>query len=151
MQPYVNPNYFNQYPQYQNPYFDRLQNLQQFQQAMHQPQFVPMGKVVESLEMVKSIDIPMDGNSYYFPKADGTEIYSKRWLANGTTETIAYKPVLDTFNASGIESTNEGLKIDSAAFGAFTEVLDKRFADLKEQIDGIAKAIKPVKTKKEAE
>lgn len=51
------------------------------------------GKIVDSIEMVKFTDIPMDGNSYYFPKADGTEIYSKRWLANGSTEINTYVKV----------------------------------------------------------
>lgn len=51
------------------------------------------GKIVDSVEMVKFTDVPMDGNSYYFPKADGTEIYSKRWLSNGTTEINTYVKV----------------------------------------------------------
>ena len=90
-QPFVNPNYFGQYPQYQptmqnNPYLQRMENLQQFQQAINQPQvtapmtaFAPLGKIVESVDIVKVTDIPMDGNMYYFPKADGTEIYSKQF------------------------------------------------------------------------
>ena len=49
------------------------------------------GKVVESIDVVKATDIPMDGNMYYFPKADGTEVYSKRWLPNGKTEVVTYK------------------------------------------------------------
>lgn len=59
------------------------------QQQMQQ-QNQSNGKIVDSIEMVKFTDIPMDGNSYYFPKADGTEIYSKRWLANGSTEINTY-------------------------------------------------------------
>lgn len=55
----------------------------------------PNGKIVDSVEMVKFTDIPMDGNSYYFPKADGTEVYSKRWLPNGSTEINTYVKVVD--------------------------------------------------------
>ena len=62
------------------------------QQQMQQ-QNQSSGKIVDSVEMVKFTDIPMDGNSYYFPKADGTEIYSKRWLANGSTEINTYVKV----------------------------------------------------------
>lgn len=62
------------------------------QQQMQQ-QNQSNGKIVDSIEMVKFTDIPMDGNSYYFPKADGTEIYSKRWLANGSTEINTYVKV----------------------------------------------------------
>lgn len=89
-----------------NPYTPNAMNGYGFNQPIPQyqpqPQFVPQqqtpqtglnGKMVESFEVFKSADIPMDGNTYYFPKADGTEIYSKRWLQNGTTEQITYKAI----------------------------------------------------------
>lgn len=73
-----------------------------FNQPMNTP-FVPQrtqlpmlpGKLVESSEVFKSIDIPFDGNVYYFPKADRTEVYTKRWLQNGTTEQLTYKLVTE--------------------------------------------------------
>ena len=89
-----------------NPYTPNAMNGYGFNQPIPQyqpqPQYVPQqqtqqtglnGKMVESFEVFKGADIPMDGNTYYFPKADGTEIYSKRWLQNGTTEQITYKAV----------------------------------------------------------
>ena len=65
----------------QNPtmYMDRLSQLHA--QQMQQPQmpvanqFAPLGKMVDSVEVVKATDIPMDGNMYYFPKADGSIIF----------------------------------------------------------------------------
>lgn len=80
-------------------YFTPLmqQQMQQPNQQMYQPmlqqQNLSNGKVVDSIEMVKFTDIPMDGNSYLFPKADGTEIYTKRWLSNGQTEINTYAKV----------------------------------------------------------
>ena len=106
MQQFQNPNFYTGYqqPQY-NPYLQRMENLQQFQQVIQQPmsptqmsgtsQFAPLGKIVESVDMVKATDIPMDGNMYYFPKADGTEIYGEAWMANGQTRILTFKPVLD--------------------------------------------------------
>lgn len=90
---YQNP-VFN--PYYQNPMYGNsfMQQPQQFisqQMPMQQSQQGLGGKIVESYEVFKSVDIPMDGNTYYFPKADGTEVYSKRWLQNGTTEQVVYK------------------------------------------------------------
>lgn len=85
-------------PYYQNPMYGNG-FVQQQPQYQSQPQFVPQqqnglnGKVVESFEVFKGLDVPMDGNTYYFPKADGSEIYSKRWLQNGTTEQITYKVI----------------------------------------------------------
>lgn len=105
-----------------NPYLQRMENLQQFQQVINTPQQInPMGKIVENMDVVRTIDIPIDGNAYYFPKADGTEIYMKRWLQNGTTEMIAYKPVLgekqsDTTNVSSIAK--------NAEYEAIMDILD---------------------------
>ena len=87
--PYPSYNFMNQQPQYQN-YFN--QPLQQQIQMQPQQNF-SNGKIVDSIEMVKFADIPMDGNNYYFPKADGTEIFSKRWLANGSTEINTYAKI----------------------------------------------------------
>lgn len=85
-------------PYYQNPMYGNG-FVQQQPQYQSQPQFIPQqqnglnGKVVESFEVFKGLDVPMDGNTYYFPKADGSEIYSKRWLQNGTTEQVTYKVI----------------------------------------------------------
>lgn len=106
--------YIGQYPGYmQQPYQpmslnDRAQVLQNMynsqtypmqQQSIQQtPQNFLQGKVVDSKDVVKATDVPMDGSYYYFPKADGTEIYSKRWLPNGTTEISTYIPKFDSEN-----------------------------------------------------
>ena len=104
-------NYQNFYPMnngyVQNPYAERMNFLQNCQQNLQPPmqnsqmqatsqQTSFIGKVVDSIDVVKATDIPMDGNIYYFPKADGTEIFGKQWLANGRTHILTFKPVLDT-------------------------------------------------------
>ena len=98
-QPYINPNYFAQYPQYfqpqsqTNPYMQRMENLQQFQQTLQpQTQYQPLGKVVDSVDVVKATDIPMDGNVYYFPTADGSAVFGKQWTMDGKTRILTYKP-----------------------------------------------------------
>lgn len=96
--PIFNPMYQNPTPQQMfNPMYQPQPQMQMPQQQLQQPQMPQQqnislpGKVVESIDMMKTMDIPMDGNMYYFPKADGTEIYTKRWLQNGTTEQIVFK------------------------------------------------------------
>ena len=89
MQQFQNLNPYAQYQQPQmqfNPYMQRMENLQQFQQTLQPAQaqpFTPLGKIVESVDMVKATDIPMDGNMYYFPTADGNIIFGKQWMPNG--------------------------------------------------------------------
>lgn len=101
---YTYPN-FQQYgmPQMQpnNPMNYFTQNMQQQLSQTQSPL-----KIVESIESVKLTDVPMDGNSYYFPKADGTEIYTKRWLANGSTEVVVYKRMMDTPHEEEKETFN---------------------------------------------
>ena len=144
-----NPNYYAQYLQnqqpYVNPYLQRMENLQQFQQALNpapvQNQFPALGKIVESVDIVKVTDIPMDGNMYYFPKADGTEIYGKQFGMDGKTRILTFKPLLeDDIN----NSSSEDIKTQ---FGAFGEVLEGIQNDLKALNDKVDKISKPAKQK----
>ena len=125
-----------------------MENLQQFQQALQQPptfqsNFPIINKVVENIDMVKVADIPMDGNMYYFPKADGTEIYTKQFGVDGRTRILTFKPVLDE-NPSNLPSEEEKLKID-----AFNDVLIGIQKDIKELTEKVDKITKPSRTKKE--
>lgn len=103
----------------------------------------PNGKIVDSIEMVKFTDIPMDGNSYYFPKADGTEVYSKRWLPNGSTEINTYVKVIDK------EQQEEEPKFDFNLME--TNIMDK-LNSLEERFAKFEKgfSVKTTSTKKEA-
>lgn len=85
----TNYNLFNPQQQYMNYFTPQMQN--QLQQQLPIQNQVSTGKIVDSIEAVRVTDIPMDGNAYYFPKADGSEVYSKRWLSNGSTEIKVYK------------------------------------------------------------
>lgn len=89
--PYPTPyNLMNPQQQYMN-YFQQMQQpLQQSMQQQLPLNQLSTGKIVDGIEMVKATDIPIDGNNYYFPKADGSEVYSKRWLQDGRTEINTY-------------------------------------------------------------
>lgn len=137
-----------------NPYMQRMENLQQFQQAI-QPQaqmqgannFTPLGKIVDSVDIVKATDIPMDGNMYYFPKADGSEIFVKQWLANGQTRILTFKASLDE-EGNNLSSESEKFKID--AFNELTDTFQGMFDTVIERIDKLEKSLKPnSRTKKE--
>lgn len=137
MYPMQNPNMaYNPNPSYAayqyNPMmrFQQPQEMSQPQQTMQQPMNV-LGKIVDSVEMVRSMDVPMDGGMYFFPKADGTEIFAKQWIVNeGRTRILAYKPILED-NPSNSASTEEKLQIGlsddatKAIMGRFDELSDK--------------------------
>lgn len=155
MQPYPNPNYYGQYQQQFNPYMQRMENLQQFQQAIQQPMqnnpnlspglnmLASLGKVVESMDIVKVTDIPMDGNMYYFPQADGQAIYGKKFLPNGQTQILTFKPTLDN------EPNNLSNEDEKTKMVAFDEVLGAIRSEIKAINDKIDKIGKPTRGKKE--
>ena len=160
MQPYQN--FYSQMSNYgqmmPNPYMDRMAQLQQYQQNLQQPivpaqtpvsnQMSALGKMVDSIDVVKATDIPMDGNAYYFPKADGTEVYCKQWLQNGTTRILTFKPVFED-NPNNLSSNTEKLKISIS--DEFTEAFMKRFDELEKRIDDLMPKKTTARSKKESE
>ena len=107
-----------------------------------------MGKIIENVDVLKTTEVPMDGNIYYFPKADGSEIYSKQWLANGTTRILTFKPVFED-NPNTLSSDTEKLKIGLS--DKVTDVFMKRFDELEKRIDDLMSKKTTVRAKKESE
>ena len=154
--PQMNNNY--QMP-IQNPYMDRMAQLQQYQQSLQQPmpqtsmsganqQMNVIGKIVDSIDVVKATDVPMDGNMYYFPKADGTEIFGKQWLSNGQTRILTFKPDLDVEH-NNVSNADEKLKMGLS--DESTEVFMKRFDDIEQRLDEFIGKKTTNRTKKEAD
>jgi hypothetical protein len=139
----------------QNPYAERMNFLQNCQQNLQPPmqnsqmqatsqQTSFIGKVVDSIDVVKATDIPMDGNIYYFPKADGTEIFGKQWLANGRTHILTFKPVLDT---EPNNPTQDNTKSQIGISEEVTEVIMKRFDELENKISNLESSLTKTSTK----
>lgn len=102
---------FGYSPYYIPPYAPQMQRLQQMEQQYPQfaqqpqqsypqnPQTYPQaslglqGKLVDSIEVVKAIDIPLDGSTSFFPLADGSAIVTKQLQSDGTSKTLVYKPI----------------------------------------------------------
>ena len=99
---------YNNYMQPQIPRYNTYQGftnqqvqpqMQQPQMQTYQPQPVQLqglqGKTVDSIDVVKAMDIPLDGSISYFPLVDGTAIVTKQLQQDGTSKTIVYKPSED--------------------------------------------------------
>ena len=98
------PNYgmpgFNMYginPMYQ-PQMQRVQQMEQpYNQYNPQPVYKQQaglqGKSVDSIDVVKAMEIPLDGSISYFPLTNGTAIITKQLQTDGTSKTIVYEPV----------------------------------------------------------
>lgn len=81
-----------QYPQYSQP---TQQTYPQNPQTYPQASLGLQGKLIENAEMVKVIEIPMDGSTSFFPLADGSAILTKQLQVDGTSKVVIYKPATE--------------------------------------------------------
>lgn len=163
MNPYNQPYYgrpagymYNPYSQ-SMPQIQQMQPMQQVQQPMQQqpiqqpvPQpvqnIVLQGKSVDSIEVVKAMDIPLDGSISYFPLADGTAIVTKQLQMDGTSKTVVYKPVNENEKEEKKEAINY---ITPEVFDEKVKIINKGnenvqdgIASIQEQIEGLSGSLK---------
>lgn len=84
------PYYNNYYPYMNQPYM---------RQSQFNNRTTLQGKTVDSIEVVKAADIPLDGSISYFPLMDGSGIVTKQLQQDGTSKVIVYKPVAESGEA----------------------------------------------------
>lgn len=135
-----------------NPYYQqRFQNMEQSQQPMMTTYQQPMqltkptnllGKSVDNIDVVKAMDIPLDGSISYFPLTDGSAIVSKQLQNDGTSKMVVYKPTQeekkDVITYATLDDIQE----------AINELDLSDIQDLKDDIKEIKKQLKEFKTKK---
>ena len=144
---YGNP-YFSQQQRFQTvPNNNQYMNSNYMQQPIQPIQNVNtqvglLGKIVESIEVVKATDIPLDGSVSYFPLTDGSAIITKQLQTDGTSRVTIYKPIQDdkkeTIKFATIEDIQE----------AISELDLNDIQDLKEDVKEIKKQLKELKGKK---
>lgn len=135
--------YLNQY--YGTQQMNRPQPMEMPMQTQNAPQMalnrqnMLYGKQVDSLEVVKAIDIPLDGSISYFPLANGSAIVTKQLQQDGTSKITIYEP----------KTQKEDMKF------ATIEDIDKRLEklgfseidDLKDDLEDLKKELKDIKNK----
>ena len=137
-----------------NPYLNQYYGAQQMNRP--QPMEMPMqqqtspqmglnrqnilyGKQVDSLEVVKAIDIPLDGSISYFPLTNGSAIVTKQLMQDGTSKITIYEPKTqkNDIKFATIEDIDKRLeKLD------FNEI-----DNLKDDLEDLRKEIKEIKSK----
>ena len=140
---------FNYNPYYQ-PQMNRYQPMeyQQYQpsypqntQSYSQQGIVGLqGKIVDSVDVVKSMDINLDGSISYFPIADGTAIATKQLQADGTSKVVVYKAVLSEEKKRDDYLTKEDL--ENALKGKY-----EALGDIMEELKGIKAQLSKIKGK----
>lgn len=102
------------------------------------------GKAVESIDVVKAMDIPMDGSVSYFPIADGSAIVTKQLQMDGTSKMVIYKPIENDANTPKY-ATMEDIK------KSINQIDLSEIDDLKEEIKELKQEIKNLKKKKKSD
>lgn len=140
---YGNP-YFAQQTRFQQPIINQPTQPQPYIPSM-QPINNPtslLGKAVESIDVVRAMDIPFDGSISYFPLTDGSAIITKQLQMDGTSKTIVYKPIQEEKKDTIKFATLDDIQ------NAINELDIKDISDLRNDIDEIKKQLKEFKTKK---
>ena len=136
--PYLNRYYGQQQPNMQQPMETTMPQPSMPQVALNR-QNILYGKQVDSLDVVKAIDIPLDGSISYFPLANGSAIVTKQLQQDGTSKITIYEPKVEkeTVKYATIDDVEKKLeKFD------FSEL-----EDLKEDIEDLKKELKDIKNK----
>lgn len=134
--------YLNQY--YGTQQINRPQPMEMSMQQQTPPQMglnraFLNGKQVESIDIVKNLEIPLDGSISYFPLVNGTAIATKQLMQDGTSKITIYEPKTqkNDIKFATIEDIDKRLeKLD------FNEI-----DDLKDDLEGLKKELKDIKNK----
>ena len=140
---------YNQYSPYMNRFYGQQQT------NMTQPMDLPIqkqntqqmglnraylnGKQVERIDIVKSIEIPLDGSISYFPLVNGTAIATKQLMQDGTSKITIYEPKVEKESIKYATIDDIDKKIEKLGFSEID--------DLKEEINDLKKEFKELKNK----
>lgn len=147
--PYLNPyqNYgYTQQPMYQSMQQNNtLQNstgsLLNNTNAMQNSRQL-QGKIVESVDVVKSLEIPLDGTISYFPLADGSGIVSKQMTMNGTSKITVFKAVSEENEEEKPNIVEELKQSLDELKTSINELKDRNNDDIIDTIEDLRKEIK---------
>ena len=92
---------------------------------------------MDSIDVVRAMDIPLDGSTSYFPLTDGSAIVTKKLMSDGTSRTVVYKPVE--------ENKDEGSRY--LVLDDLEDIIDQLndMKDMKDELKNLKKQIKDIK------
>ena len=135
---------YNTYNPYLNRYYGQ-QQPQPMEMPMQQQNVSQMvlnrlnGKQVESIDIVKNLEIPLDGSISYFPLVNGSAIATKQLMQDGTSKITIYEPKTqkEQIKYATIEDIDK--KLENLDFSEID--------DLKDELNDIKRELKELKGK----
>lgn len=140
-------------PYFSNQKFPQMEQMttpnynQQYQQPMQMQKISGLlGKSVDNIDVVKAMDIPLDGSISYFPLTDGSAIVSKQLQSDGTSKIVVYKPSNEEKKEQIKYATFEDIQkaINEIDFNDIQEIQDiiDEFKELRKEIKDLKGKIK---------
>lgn len=128
----------------QNMQQPKMSTQEQFIQPIYKQPIGLQGKSVDNIEVVKAMDIPLDGSVSFFPLVDGSAIVTKQLQTDGTSKIVIYKPTEDTSTEIQKYITPDELKKELEDFN-----IKDDFKELKRQVQDLIDDVKDLQRKKE--
>ena len=135
---------YNTYNPYLNRYYGQ-QQPQPMEMPMQQQNVSQMvlnrlnGKQVESIDIVKNLEIPLDGSISYFPLVNGSAIATKQLMQDGTSKITIYEPKKEKEQIKYATIEDIDKKLENLDFSEID--------DLKDELNDIKKELKEIKSK----
>ena len=135
---------YNTYNPYLNRYYGQ-QQPQPMEMSIPQQNVSQMvlnrlnGKQVESIDIVKNLEIPLDGSISYFPLVNGSAIATKQLMQDGTSKITIYEPKKEKEQIKYATIEDIDKKLENLDFSEID--------DLKDELNDIKKELKELKGK----
>lgn len=128
------------YNPYNNQYYGQSIGQPRYAQPIEPQPIIPKpmglnGKVVDSVDTVKGMDINLDGSISYFPLADGSKIVTKQLNVDGTSKIVVYTQTK--------EENKEVKYITSEDLDKAIKKID--LSDIKDDIKSLKKQVKELR------
>lgn len=120
------------YNSYNNQYYSQIPQTRVNTFEPNYNRNILQGRSVDSIDVVKAIEVPLDGSISYYPLTDGTAILTKKLQQDGTSKIIIFKPVEDSI-------------------GDIKYITNKDLDDIKNDIKELKKKLKNIKKEDEDE
>ena len=137
-----NYNYQSIYQPMQQNVQQPIQKPQQVEQT-YRPQVYLQGKSVDSIDVVKAMDIPLNGTISYFPLTDGSAIVTKQLQQDGTSKTMIYKPVEENKPVEKVDYVTKQ-EIEQAIQNIDNSEIENNISYIKKQIQGLMENMKKI-------
>ena len=99
------------------------------------------GKLVDSIDVVKGAEIPLDGSVSYFALTDGTAIVTKQLQNDGSSKIVIYRPTENPIEEikQPVYITPEELEVKMKDFSI------KEVKDIKDELKSLKREIRDIK------